>query len=139
MSKYFDSLIDRVNIHTEEQLKKYSSEDTMENPDKMNKEKTNILVTDYLKGTREKMIKMIGEVQAEALKKLESIKEDVMTDQTAEKIFGKVFANRFFFIIQINSFKEKQDTTEIDNNSAFKLILIETHFYINEPQLLALK
>ena len=47
----------------------------------------------------------------------------------AEEVFESVLANRCLFLIQINS---RYDGSEIRNELAFKLFLIETDFYINE-------
>ena len=140
VSEYFDALINRVDIHTEEQLEKYSNEDTMENPDKTNDEQTSVIIWDYLNETREKMIKKISEAQVDALKRLEVIKNDIKMDETAEEVFEKVFANHFMFLIQINSCRESILSEEtIENQSVFKLLLIETYFFINESKMFILR
>ena len=133
VSEYFDALINRVDIHTEEQLEKYWNKDTMENPDKTNNEQKSVLVWDYLNKTREKMIKKISEAQVDALKRLEVIKNDIKSSE-------KVFANHFMFLIQINSFRQSKHSEKTsENKSVFKLVLIETFFFINESQMLILK
>lgn len=127
ISEYFDSLINRVDIQTEEQLEKFTSKSTRLNPDKASGNKT-INVWHYLNGMREKMIKKISEAQADALSKLDAIRKDIEKD---EEIYEKVFANRFFFLIQINNSQPSLFSS--------KIILIETCFYVNESQMIILK
>ena len=141
VSDYFDALINRVDIYTEEQLEKYSNQATIENPDKTNTEQhKSVIVCDFLNSTREKMIK-ISEAQDDALNRLDSIRNDIkMEEMKAEEIFEKVFANRFLFLIQINKFGESRlshDTTR--NELPFKLFLIKASFYIDESQMFILR
>lgn len=94
---YLDLLINRVDIHTEEALVKNSQ--TIE----LNK----------LNATRDEMIKRIEEAQCDALEQLETIKNDLIKTLTTsegahEKVFEAVFANRFLFLVEIESFKHEQ-------------------------------
>ena len=131
ISQYFDSLINRVDIHTEELLGKYSSQQKMDNPDKAKDQPKIVLVWDFLNGTREKMIKRLSEAQIQAFEKLETIREDLKKDETtAEEIFEKLFADRFFFIIH--------DEKKTDK-STFKMFLIETYFYVSDYNMLILR
>ena len=132
ISEYFDALINRVDIHIEEQLEEYSNQETMEDPEDTNDEPKRVLVWDYLNETREKMIKKISEAQVDALKKLETIRN--VNHEKAEEIYEKVFADRFHFIIQIN-----YDITSNYYRPIVKkesLFLFETDFYIDHTQML---
>ena len=135
ISEYFDSLINRVDIHIEERLAKFSSQKTMKDPHDTNDEPRTVLVWDHLNETREKMIKKISEAQLEALKKLEAIKNDIKPDDSAETIFEKVFADRFLFIIQIDDFSF-YDAKIV--KSPFKLYLVDSYFYLKEENMVIL-
>lgn len=140
VSDYFDSLINRVDVHTEELLEEYPSQATIEDPNNTLNEKNTVVAWEYFNETRETLINKISETQVEALKKLETIRIEIKKDETAEEIYEKVFANRFLFLIQINFIRESTfSSTNVVNDSPFKLLLVETYFYINQPDMLILR
>lgn len=117
--EYFEALINRVDIHTEEQLEKFSSTDTTDIPYKETftiTTKKDINVHSYLNATRDGMIKKLNEAQIEALKHLEMVKNEIVLDDKTtgnddpsstkkdEMALGKLLAKRFPIIIQIDDF-----------------------------------
>ena len=75
----FDFYINQIDIHTEEQLEKYSDTDRITvskelDDDRQYEQSKSMLVWNYLNATRDKMIEMLNEAQAEALRQLELVK-----------------------------------------------------------------
>lgn len=136
--EYIDSLINQIDIHTEEQLKSYSGKNMLvEEPNSSKK----ISVEDYLNATREEIIKMLNEAQAEAFKQLEIVKEDINREdlgndkeKRVETVLGKVFSKRFPILIKIERFNEIRCKVK-ENQRLFKFYLIDVDFYINNQMM----
>lgn len=202
ITEYIDSLINLVDIHTEEQLQKYpdnsfftikendfkkkkknycskyqeQNEPRLEDekdvymykdefklyenplrknrlkykfePTKPESEKTR--VWDYLNGVRDEMIKQLREVQTEALKKLEIIKNELDLDYDEskddkdakeEEVLSRVFCQRFPFIIKINKLdRHFEQTVFVDEEALeFNLLLIDVEFFLGKFELTLLK
>lgn len=158
ITTYFDSLTNRIDFYTEQQLLKYSDTDVVvvndlstmtgktyksvvsgESSDcnKQQKRLEETQVRDYLNTTREEMIKMLSQTQSDVFEQLELVK-DKLKSKKIGKICANVFAKRFPILVQVNSYQEDfsiNKRPEGLNSSPFKLYLVVLDFYINQSDI----
>ena len=111
--EHYDGLINRVDIHIEEQLGKYTNTDVLQEqpklidyfnysrdhqykrsykfeiPESTRYVPGTTLVWDYLNATRDELIKILEKGQEEALKHLETIKTDLNLDEECDDLNEK--------------------------------------------------
>ena len=96
----------------------------------------------YLNETRDDMIKRINEAQTDALKRLETIRNEIelinqdnntTVEEKKEKIYARVFAKRFVTILQIEKFWEF-NLNNYRNPNHIKFYLLDTDFYMREHE-----
>lgn len=103
-------------------------------------------VWSYVNKTREEMLERINKIRAEALKQYELIRYDreflyeeeagsEMEKEQAERMFSKIFAKQFVFLMRINQFRCEGNSQNLENPSIFKLYLIELDFYVDQNQI----
>ena len=161
ISNYFDSLVNRIDIHTEEQLKKtketdliaiekpftykesqlkyfrFLSEYDLSNQPSRQIPTGSIKVLDYLNETRDKLIAVVNAAQGEAIKRCDDIRDELnliskdvtkTKEQRDEEIKGKVFANKFLGLVQIDQI------FIYENQSPFKLYLVNLDYYMGQHE-----
>lgn len=194
ISNYFDSLINQIDIHTEEELSNTKETDLIltdkpftfqlepgannefdfnfwkigEGNWKDDEKQTieyplstqykydfshqksrhipsgSIKVSDFLNETRDKLIERVKEVQVDAFKRYEEIKEhlkfsqdDTKTqEEQEEEIKRKLFANKFLGLIRVDQIVnfDGEKYTKSNNESPFKLYLVELDFYMDQGE-----
>lgn len=136
ISSYFDSLINIIDIYTEEELEKNKETDfvAIDKPFEFDKDLKfyfnkydfshqpsndlphgSVRVKDYLNETREKLIAVVNLALGESLKRCEEIKDELIkigkdgrktNEEREEEVKRKVFANKFLGLVRIDRIDE---------------------------------
>lgn len=129
----YDWIINQVDIYTEQQLEKYSSTDTVEVPN--GREPESMPVCDYLNKSRDEMIDMVREDQAEALKQLEIIRDKsqqiLQDDEDKEATLRRLLFRIIPLPIILHINEINLNYGKIKNSCPFKMYLIKLDFNID--------
>lgn len=135
--EHFDELINQIDIHTEEQLEKYSSTDTVQVPNEPDDAKS-MLVWNYLNTSRDEMIEYVRKAQDEALKLVEIIRNNSkMTLESNDDQVMRKFLLRMIrppIILCMNETKRETYKPKVENPSPFKIYLINFEINIDISQ-----
>lgn len=127
ISRYFDSMINLIDLHAEELLEKLNK--TTKNEDKLSDDTTQQLEIDTI---RHDMIDKLRGEEGHAYQRYQLIRDQLKLNddesRTEEDIWdlvmSKIFSNKFFFLMLAAA-----DSESPKNN--FELVLIEVEFYMD--------